>query len=62
MTLSVPGAPPPAGIAGTWIADDPGNKDAIILFTVKDEHAVVGTVMSGLAAEAMKRMGAGGAR
>jgi hypothetical protein len=62
MTLSVPGAPPPAGIAGTWIADDPGNKDAIILFTVKDEHTVVGTVMSGLAAEAMKRMGAGGAR
>lgn len=61
MTLAAPGVPAQAGMAGTWIADDPDNKEAIILFTVKDEHTVVGTVMTGLAAAAMKRMSAGAA-
>jgi hypothetical protein len=54
--MNDPNAPAASGNAGTWIADDPNDKDGIILFVVKEEGTVVGTVQTGMVAQAMKRM------
>ena len=49
-----------SGIAGTWIADDPRTKDGVVMFIVKDDNTIVGTVFHGLAAQAMKTMATSG--
>jgi hypothetical protein len=54
--MNMQNVPAPTGVTGAWIADDPKNKDGIILFIVKDGNTVAGTPQSGMFAQAIKRM------
>lgn len=55
--MNNPNAANSNGIAGAWLGEDPKNKDVIVSLYVQGEGgAVSGTVMTGLAAEALKRM------
>lgn len=55
--MNNPNAAKPNGIAGAWLGEDPKNKDAIVTLYVQGEGgAVSGNVMTGMAAEALKRM------
>lgn len=54
-----PNAPADASsIAGQWMADDPNDKDSLLLFFVQANGTVAMQVFSGPAAVAMKRMAA----
>ncbi len=55
--MNNPNAAKPNGIAGAWLGEDPKNKDVIVSLYVQGEGgSVSGTVMTGFAAEALKRM------
>lgn len=51
-----PNAPKPTGSAGAWLAQDPTNKSAVISLYVTESGAVSGNRMTGIAAEALKRI------
>jgi hypothetical protein len=46
----------PTGNAGVWIGEDPKNSENVVQLYVQDNGTVSGTVMSGMVAQAMKRM------
>jgi hypothetical protein len=51
-----PNAPKPTGNSGVWMGEDPKNSENVVQFYVQDNCTVAGTVMSGIVAQAMKRM------
>jgi len=56
IALSIPNAPKPYGNFGVWMGEDPQDSEYIVQFYVLDNGTVMGSVMSGMAAQAMKRM------
>ena len=57
QVMNNPNAPKPNGIAGTWMGEDPNTPDIVYTVYVQGENgSVSGTAMTGMAAEAMKRI------
>ena len=55
--MSNPNAPKQDGITGTWMGEDPKTPDVVFTVYVQGENgSVSGTAMTGMAAEAMKRI------